>query len=133
MIIKVYAVFDIKSGVHSTPFFQLNDKVAVRSFTDLVNDKRCPQYAHPGDYRLRLLGEFDDNSGVLKNTHATEIVNGSSVKEVEDPNQLNFDDALGKLTSLTDSLAKKALSVPLAPVQPIPNGAKSFLEKMGLK
>ena len=65
MIINVYSVYDLKARCYSTPFFQHNDGVALRSFIDLVNDTRSAIYAHAEDYTLNQIGTFNDDTGEL--------------------------------------------------------------------
>lgn len=89
MILKVYSVYDRKANVYGVPFFQLNNSVALRSFTDLVNDGRSTVCKHPEDYTLECIGEFDDSDGTLVSGKATEkVCNGLSVKKPEEPNQV---------------------------------------------
>lgn len=64
-ILVACAVFDSKVGAYSPPFFVKTKGEAIRSFTDACADDNLPFKKHPGDYRLFLLGEFDDNSGLL--------------------------------------------------------------------
>lgn len=59
------SVFDSKVGAYSPPFFCKTKGEAVRSFMDACKDDKLPFKAHPEDYRLFHLGEFDDSSGVL--------------------------------------------------------------------
>lgn len=65
MITKAYSVFDVKASVYGTPFFFHNDKMAIRVFSDLVNDPSSSLNRHPEDYSLWSLGEYDDNVGVF--------------------------------------------------------------------
>ena len=48
----VYSIYDKVAGVFNTPFFQLNDGVAIRSFMDLVRDEKSTVSRHPEDYEL---------------------------------------------------------------------------------
>lgn len=65
MKVSVFSILDVKSGVFSQPFCMQARGAAVRAFADLVADKSTSISKHPADYRLHLLGEFDDNSGAL--------------------------------------------------------------------
>lgn len=62
---KVFSIFDKKAEIFNTPFFQLNDRVAVRSLCDLCADSRSFVSKHPEDYALYCLGDFDDRSGAI--------------------------------------------------------------------
>lgn len=61
----MYSVYDKAAGSFNIPFFQLNDRVAIRSFMDLVRDERSQVSKHPEDYDLWCLGSFDDASGLI--------------------------------------------------------------------
>lgn len=65
MKIHVFSILDEKSKVFSQPFFMTAKGQAVRAFSDLVADKNSAIARHPEDYRLYLLGEFDDLSGAF--------------------------------------------------------------------
>lgn len=65
MILKVYALTDLKAGNYSTPFFCASNGLAIRMFSDLVRDPKTTLSRHPDDFQLFCLGEFDDNSGEL--------------------------------------------------------------------
>lgn len=68
MIIKAFAIFDVKSDSFSTPFFKSASGQAVRDFADLANDKNTTVGRHPEDFKLCEVGCFDDSTGVLVST-----------------------------------------------------------------
>lgn len=59
------AVFDSKVGAYAPPFHVRSRGEAIRSFEDACRDDKMPFKAHPSDFTLYYIGEFDDNSGVL--------------------------------------------------------------------
>lgn len=65
MILGVYAVFDVKADAYISPFFQSNDGMARRVFSDGANDKETMLGRHPEDYKLVRVGKFDDRTGVI--------------------------------------------------------------------
>lgn len=65
MLIKGFAVFDVKAGNFAPPFFMPSVGLAVRAFTDLVNDVRSTVNKYPGDFTLFQVGEFDDVKGIF--------------------------------------------------------------------
>ena len=65
MNLRMYSVFDCKAAAYTQPFFMVNDAVAVRAMLDVLADKNHQWAAHPGDYRLVFVGEFDDHIGVV--------------------------------------------------------------------
>lgn len=89
MKLCVYSIFDVKAGVFNTPFFQVNDQVAKRAFSDLVNDPQSMLFKHPEDFTLWRLGEFDDQLGDFEETkdHAREVVCNALIMKVQDENQ----------------------------------------------
>ncbi|AXH77468.1 MAG: nonstructural protein [Microviridae sp.] len=66
MILKCFAVLDIKAELYGAPFFMSTNGEAVRAFKDLANDQNTTIGRHPEDYRLMRLGTFDNVSGELK-------------------------------------------------------------------
>lgn len=65
MILKAFAIYDVKGEVYNTPFFFGANGQAIRAFKDLANDKQTTVGRHPGDFKLMVIGTFDDNSGEL--------------------------------------------------------------------
>lgn len=63
---KYYAVRDTKMGTFAQLVPFENDAVAIRGFSDLVHrDKDSMIAAHPADFSLFYIGEFDVETGVL--------------------------------------------------------------------
>ena len=60
-----FSVFDKKAVSFNTPFFVQTKGVAMRSFADLVADKRTTVAQHPEDFALYEVGNFDETGGVL--------------------------------------------------------------------
>lgn len=65
MITKAFAVYDSKAVVYGTPFFMGAVGLAVRAFTDLVNDPKSSVSRYPEDFSLFELADFDDTKGVF--------------------------------------------------------------------
>lgn len=65
MKLKVFAVFDIKSNLFSSPFFMGQTGEALRAFRDLANNKETTVGRHPEDFVLKSLGWFDNESGIF--------------------------------------------------------------------
>jgi len=63
MIIKMYAVYDLKAGVFTQPFGSHNDGTAIRSFTDRAQRPESQESKHPEDYGLYYVGDYDDTKG----------------------------------------------------------------------
>lgn len=64
----VCSVFDAKVGAYMAPFNMRSRGEAIRSFESACRDEKMPFGAYPADYRLFLLGEYDDETGVFINS-----------------------------------------------------------------
>lgn len=80
---KVFALFDLKAAVYGTPFFMQNDAMAIRSFSDLVNDNQTMVNRHPEDFILHGVGQFDDEKGVLEGMTPWVVATASSLVKLE--------------------------------------------------
>lgn len=90
MKLLMMAIYDSKAEVYSRPFFAVAAGSAVRSFDDAVNDGKSEYSAHPGDYTLFLIGEYDDSTGQSKAAPTfTNLGNGISYMK-SDPCQLQL-------------------------------------------
>ncbi len=67
MKVQLYAVFDMASGTYEKPFFSTADDLVRREFQNVATAADTPIGKHPKDYSLWRLGNFDDNTGLLKN------------------------------------------------------------------
>lgn len=87
------AVFDSKAEVFSRPFFAVAVGAAIRSFEDAVNDPKTEYGAHPADYTLFSVGEYDDQAGTVlmhPKGHVNLGVGLSFVRRPDDPRQLSL-------------------------------------------
>ena len=66
MILKAYAVHDRAADAYMRPFFESRHQMAMRMFGQAVQDQQTEFFAHPQDYKLFCVGEFDDNKGLFK-------------------------------------------------------------------
>jgi len=74
---QVFSVFDSKVGAYANPFMVRTRGEAIRSFEDACRDEKLPFRAHPTDYRVFYLAEFDDNSGLYYPVSPPEPVIGA--------------------------------------------------------
>jgi hypothetical protein len=80
MKLKIYTIYDDKACSFLTPFFAVNDSVALRQFSDLVNDSQSLVFKHSSDFALYSCGSFDMLSGLLiPLTSPESIVRASSL------------------------------------------------------
>jgi hypothetical protein len=65
MKMVIVSIRDRAADAYGRPAFMATEGVAIRSFSDEVNNKyeSNQMYAHPDDFDLFLLGTYDDNSG----------------------------------------------------------------------
>lgn len=70
---KVFAVQDVVAKVYGSPMLFTHVGEATRDFGDAVKNPKTMISAHPEDYRLYCLGEFDDVKGIFT-THDPEMV-----------------------------------------------------------
>lgn len=66
MKLRIYSIYDQKSEVFNTPFFQQTHGEAERSFRSAVNDEKTLFSKYPEDYDLYYIGDYDDNEGKIK-------------------------------------------------------------------
>jgi len=84
----VCSIRDIKAETYAQPWFVVSEAVAVRSFTDLVNNQERggTMFTHPEDYQLFAIGEYNDNTGeIVAINPPKHLVSANSVKR-ETPN-----------------------------------------------
>lgn len=84
---KAFAVYDLKAACYGTPFFMPREEVAVRTFSDGVNESNRNNmwYLHPEDYSLFYIGEYDDESCEFTTVKPTFIISAASIKSLRNP------------------------------------------------
>ncbi len=102
MKLNVYCIYDVKAGIFNKPFFMTKDAMAVRSFSDIVNDDRSSICSHPEDYTLHRIGSYDDGTGVLEAGKIVSIANAGALKR--------FNDSPPLPEKLVDGLRKAGVS-----------------------
>lgn len=81
MKLKCFSVYDDKAHAYITPFFLPETDLALRTFSDCVNDPNHQWGKHPEDYTLFGLGSFDVLSGKLSALEpSTVLANGLTLK-----------------------------------------------------
>lgn len=63
MILSIYSIHDSKAQAHLPPFFLARNELAIRIFSDCVNDKKHAFGQHPEDYTLFTHGHFECDDG----------------------------------------------------------------------
>lgn len=62
MLQKLFTIYDSKAESYSNPVYLNSTGLAVRTFSDSVQDPDSPFAQHPGDYTLFELGTYDDSN-----------------------------------------------------------------------
>lgn len=74
---KILAIFDTAVEGYMRPFFAQSIGSGIRAFADLAQDPEHPVGAHPEDYHLFSLGEFDDRTGEIHVNQAPQRVSSA--------------------------------------------------------
>ena len=61
MIHKIYSVYDDAAKAFLQPFFAVTDGLAIRSFTEAVNDPNTSLSKYPSQFTLFQIGEYEDS------------------------------------------------------------------------
>jgi len=79
--VNCYCVLDRKAKVYNTPYFMMNDLVAIRQFTVIANDPESMISKFPEDYILFRVGKFDMLTGKITPAEVIEeVTQGLKVK-----------------------------------------------------
>lgn len=65
MLHKIFTVYDQKAEAYLPPFFLPQTGMAVRTFSDCVNNPEHQFGAHPSDYTLSEIGTWDESDGSI--------------------------------------------------------------------
>lgn len=85
MKLLAFAVFDSAAGVYMRPFFAESRGLALRSFSDAVNDGESPVSKHPKDYTLFYIGSYEQDKGSLE--PEVPVAMGNALEFVNSPNK----------------------------------------------
>jgi len=64
---KVYAIYDAAIKQYEQPFHMRSNAEAVRGWMKIVNDPTTKFHAHPEDFTLFELGEYNPETGQYRN------------------------------------------------------------------
>ncbi len=73
---KMFVIYDSKANAYMQPWFLTQEGMALRAFSDCVNDKDHNFGRHPEDYTLFTIGEFDDLTAEVFWTSPISMGNG---------------------------------------------------------
>jgi len=84
----IFTVFDSKAKAYLTPFFLHEDGMAIRVFSDCINDKTHMFGKHPEDYTLFNIGSWNDDKAKFLTNNPISLGNGLEFKTFETPMDL---------------------------------------------
>ena len=100
MRMKVFSIFDSCAGVYDRPFVAHNEASAKRAFGDIAVSADHHIGQHPEHYSLFVVGEWDDNNGVIKPVDRVCVVTAlemvSASRKVDEAQLQIFDEELTK-------------------------------------
>lgn len=76
---RIFAIYDRAACCYSQPFYQQTRGLGERAFTDAICDEKSAMHAHPGDYDLFDLGEYDNEDGCFVGGKPLLLVTGIQV------------------------------------------------------
>jgi len=99
VIQKIYSIYDVKVGLYMQPFPAHTHGMALRMFSDHVNDPNTITHKHPADFALFHLADFDESEGRYQNRDKPEhLAQATDFLEVTKapPTQLDITDAINR-------------------------------------
>lgn len=88
---KVFSIFDSKTESWAPPFFAEHVGVALRSWSELVNDGRSTVSKFPSDFNLYEIGSFDSANGRIEPIVPVHMVQTALEAKLPAAEQLPFD------------------------------------------
>jgi len=76
--VKIYSVYDKKMMQYMPVWVARTDGAAIRVFSDEVKRSDSQMHAHPEDFSLWRVGEFDDICGVVE-ADREQLLDGTNV------------------------------------------------------
>lgn len=89
MELKIFAIYDIKAEAYLQPFFLPTVGMALRSWTEAVNDPQTKFHLHPSDYTLFQIGTFNQTNGSLYSTE-TKTPLGTALEFIKNKHEPAF-------------------------------------------
>lgn len=78
---KLYSIKDTVTGLWTEPAVMNNDGEAMRAFKALTKDKNTMIGAHPEDYELHQIGEWNPEQGTIQNVCNNFLMSGQKPVE----------------------------------------------------
>lgn len=103
---KMFVVYDVKANAYMQPWFLTQEGMALRAFSDCVNDADHNFGRHPEDYTLFNIGTFDDSNADIKWQTPKSMGNGLEYVRTEDTQPDLFKHQSMSLEDIKKSAAK---------------------------
>lgn len=85
MLMKCFAVLDVKMGEYLTPMFYTTPGIAERALSNAVNAAEGEFAAHPADFSLYELAVYDSVTGKFSNhDNPVHVVNATALVRKSD-------------------------------------------------
>lgn len=86
MKVFVFSILDRATKLYGAPMTFLHQGIALRSFTDQINDPQSDLFRHPQDYDLYELGTFDSETASFVGLHSPKLLaRGDNLSESRRP------------------------------------------------
>lgn len=89
---KIFTIYDSKANAYLTPFFLHQDGMALRVFTDCVNNFNHQFGKHPEDYTLFNIGSWSDEKAKFLINNPIALATGIELVNQNIPDQPIFTD-----------------------------------------
>jgi len=83
----MFVIYDSKANAYMQPWFLTTEPMAVRAFSDLINDPQSNAGKHPEDYTLFSIGNFNDNTAEVTWTPPLTLGNGIQFLQQQTPDK----------------------------------------------
>lgn len=84
MIHQMFSIHDSKAAAYLPPFIIHRNEMAIRLFSDMVNNPDHQFSKNPADYTLFLIGEYNDEKGAVTEGLNLSLGNGLEfVRQIE--------------------------------------------------
>lgn len=88
MILKVFAMRDVKADAFGSPFFLPSEGVARRMLGEWVQDKRSEVAKYPSEFDMYLIGTFNNETGLMTPCTIELVCSAAACLPKPDPRQL---------------------------------------------
>lgn len=88
MVSNLYCVYDLKVEVWHAPFCLKNDGHAIRHFTQMFNSERNMFNQFAEDFRIFMIGKYNDASGEIVGSNPVLLCEGTSLVQCDIKNDV---------------------------------------------